>query len=455
MRTQVSFNKRFVVRNDSKAARAGCDGGKSMTQMLFSMYELLDEDDFCVALMAYKNNGARNSLIRTMPASNRLCGCTQKKGQDTTFFCTSPACPHVVDADRFFGCADCNVMPYCSKACHESDCRDHVRSGECEPGRARGCGYWDCRNDPAEATQTCTRCLIVSYCGPECQRLAWPFHKVLCRRSSVRRLPVAPADANIQLAESAMHMLYGSRVRATIECTAYASYRVCGRGLVVVPFPGLSLCEAARLCEDEALQYGVDAVDRPMASSWVARTAKYIDQDHATYYCQSSVVGDMLEAYDSQSACVVVLTMPDRDYACGLVVPFVLRFKWLRGKNLQARVHQTMTRSGAVACTRPISQTVAPIPDRRGVIMAFAAVVTSLARLPTDAPPPREGMLVTDIARTIRTMFHPYIAQGASMRGSLTVNDALIFAFAWIGSLPARNANTPPNEMHIAIRSQK
>ena len=36
-----------------------------------------------------------------------------------------------------------------------------------------------CR-DPAKETKRCAKCMVARYCGPECQRAAWPKHRKVC-----------------------------------------------------------------------------------------------------------------------------------------------------------------------------------------------------------------------------------------------------------------------------------
>jgi len=45
----------------------------------------------------------------------------------------------------------------------------------------RQCAY--CEKHGEKSLSICSRCKLVQYCGPECQKLAWPSHKLVCKKA--------------------------------------------------------------------------------------------------------------------------------------------------------------------------------------------------------------------------------------------------------------------------------
>ncbi|KAG2024023.1 hypothetical protein CC2G_001622 [Coprinopsis cinerea AmutBmut pab1-1] len=47
--------------------------------------------------------------------------------------------------------------------------------------QARQCSY--CEEIKEKGLMICSRCKLAHYCSKECQRLAWPSHKLLCKKA--------------------------------------------------------------------------------------------------------------------------------------------------------------------------------------------------------------------------------------------------------------------------------
>ncbi|KIM76693.1 hypothetical protein PILCRDRAFT_826088 [Piloderma croceum F 1598] len=58
--------------------------------------------------------------------------------------------------------------------------RPHV-SAAWKQRNPRQCAY--CERHGEKSLSVCSRCKLVQYCGPKCQKLAWPSHKLICKKA--------------------------------------------------------------------------------------------------------------------------------------------------------------------------------------------------------------------------------------------------------------------------------
>jgi len=57
--------------------------------------------------------------------------------------------------------------------------------------------HWCSKDEPDQKFQACSRCREVIYCGRECQRASWPFHKTLCKFNTDSRATTEAADPEL------------------------------------------------------------------------------------------------------------------------------------------------------------------------------------------------------------------------------------------------------------------
>lgn len=69
-----------------------------------------------------------------------------------------------------------------------------------------------CATVSASKLKTCGKCRRSFYCGPACQRAAWPGHKQLCEAP-----PAVPEEGPRELARFQLRMIYGEEEATEAE----------------------------------------------------------------------------------------------------------------------------------------------------------------------------------------------------------------------------------------------
>jgi len=119
----------------------------------------------------------KNGIMQTKDRYGRKCGnmgCEKvhgKRGDDGAIIRLSVICKQ------------CKISYYCSSECRSAAWAVH--SLDCEAGkkRAKLVNCDACKKTlPYTRMKTCSRCRSAVYCSVECQRGAWPLHKVSCRK---------------------------------------------------------------------------------------------------------------------------------------------------------------------------------------------------------------------------------------------------------------------------------
>lgn len=118
----------------------------------------------------------KNGILQTKDRYGRKCGnvgCEKvhgKKGDAGSIIRLSVVCKQ------------CKISYYCSNECRSAAWALH--SLDCESGKkeAKMVQCDACRKTrPYTSMKKCSRCRSAAYCCVECQRSAWPRHKVTCR----------------------------------------------------------------------------------------------------------------------------------------------------------------------------------------------------------------------------------------------------------------------------------
>lgn len=57
--------------------------------------------------------------------------------------------------------------------------------------------HWCSKNEGEQKFRACSQCKEVIYCGTDCQRASWPFHKTLCKFNADSRAATEAADPEL------------------------------------------------------------------------------------------------------------------------------------------------------------------------------------------------------------------------------------------------------------------